>query len=376
MGQLRTFFIAAIVLILFALQAGASEGDNDNGLLSGLQGIKIEGLHYLSYQSGESDGNNYSEFFIHRAYLTAKKSILPNLSSRITFDTNQDGEGDGEGDMEVRLKYAYAYFHWDETGFVTKPSIEFGMVHGVWLDFEEHVNYYRMREQMFVERTGIVNSADFGVTLSGLFGPEMNNEYKRTVNSKYAGRYGSFAVGFYNGGGYHAAERNNNKVIAGRLTLRPLPSRIPGLQISWYYSYGEGNQSGITSSTPDWWLYLSMFSYESRYLTLCGQYIVGEGNQSGNWAFEDDPSRAVKYLGVSGFAEIKAGDHWRGIGGFDFFMNDNDESDYFEEYARYYVGIGYDFGNRNILLIDYDVKEYEEDLPREHWLQVSFQVHY
>ena len=90
-------------------------------------------------------------------------NILPNLSGRITMDAHQDGEED----MEVRLKYAYGKYSLGDVGGITGLGLEGGIVHMVWLDFEEHINLYRMRDKMFVERSGMFNSADFGVTLTG-----------------------------------------------------------------------------------------------------------------------------------------------------------------------------------------------------------------
>jgi len=74
----------------------------------------------------------------------------------------------------------------------------------------------------------------------------------------YPGRYGSFSLGIYNGGGYHAKEKNQNKVLEGRLTLRPLPAALPGLQLSYFGLVGKGNQA----AEPHWNAHLGMVSYE------------------------------------------------------------------------------------------------------------------
>ncbi len=363
-----------VITLLIVFMAGsliAGETDETNLLPKGLQGIKINGLYYLSYKAGEMNESEFSEFFVNRAYLTVKKKITPFLSSRITLDTSQDEEGDGLGDMEVRIKYVYAHFHLNDIAFVTKPNIEFGIVHGPWLDFEEHINYYRMREKMFIERSGVLNSADFGITFAGLLGGELDKNYQKKVNKKYPGRYGSFAFGIYNGGGYHSTETNTNKVVEGRLTLRPLPEIIPGLQLSGFTVYGEGNKL-YEDESPDWNLILGMLSYEHQYMTLIAQYVDGSGNQKGKWI--DADSAAVDYQGMSLFGELKLGKHWRPIGGFDSFDPDVDTDD--DEYIRYYVGLGYDFGHKNILLFDYDVKDYAGEKENDHWYQLTMQIHF
>ena len=107
--------------------------------------------------------------------------------------------------MKVRLKYAYAKFHLPDWGVLTRPEVEVGMAHMPWLDFEEHINLYRMQDTMFMERNGLFNSADLGVTFLALLGGTLPDEYQKKVSKHYPGRWGSVSFGVYNGGGYHAA---------------------------------------------------------------------------------------------------------------------------------------------------------------------------
>ncbi len=84
---------------------------------------------------------------------------------------------------------------------------------------------------MFLDINKVVSSADFGLVFISYFGGEMSDSYKKKVNKSYAGRYGSMALGIFNGGGYHALEKNMNKSIEGRVTIRPLPDLIPGCRL-------------------------------------------------------------------------------------------------------------------------------------------------
>lgn len=59
----------------------------------------------------------------------------------------------------------------------------------------------------------------------------------------FCSKYGTFSIGIYNGGGYHAMEENTNKTVESRLTFRPFPQTIPGLQFSYNMIYGKGNTS-------------------------------------------------------------------------------------------------------------------------------------
>jgi hypothetical protein len=205
--------------------------------------VKVGGTWYLSYQDGEAGNAEFSRFVIKRGYIIVDAKIAPWMSARITPDTTVDSSGD----IKVRLKYAYAKFAAPDFGFVTKPEMEAGVAHTPWLDFEEHINNYRMQDTMFMERNGLFNSADAGVTVMGLLGGTVSESYQKSVSKEYPGRWGSFALGVYNGGGYHASEANTNKVLEGRLTIRPLPDVAPGLQLSYFGVNGKGN----TAQEPD-----------------------------------------------------------------------------------------------------------------------------
>ena len=353
MNRLVLFTLALALLAGAALASDASSSSPEDP-----RGLKFEGVYYLSYQTGSTAGVDYSSFDMRRAYLTVKKNLTPILSSRLTLDVTRDQDGDGRGDVEVRVKYAYADFKLPDLAFLTKPNIEFGVVHTPWLDFEEHIDYYRLREKMFAERSGVFNSADFGATFGALLGGTMPEDYQKTVSGKYPGRYGSVALGLYNGGGYHALEENQNKVFQGRLTIRPVPDALPGLQVSALTILGEGNQPGDPDQTPDWTALLAMASYETAWFVATADLINGAGNQKGSWTKVGDATEARPYSGWSLFGEGKLGTAWRVIGGFDSFDPDSDADD--DEYIGYYVGAGYDFGHHTMLLLDYSVKDYAQ----------------
>ena len=207
----------------------------------------FEGLFYLTYQMGEAGGKDFSQFAVTRSYFTTKVKILPMLSARVTMDGHQDSTGD----MKVRLKYAYGKFEFGDWGGLKKVGLEAGIVHMVWLDFEEHIDMYRMRDKMFMERSDLFNSADFGLTLAGGFGEDLSEDYQDEVSHYYPSKYGSWAVGVYNGGGYHGTEKNEDKSVQGGVTVRPLPDALPGFQLSGLAIVGEGNQDGEPEETPD-----------------------------------------------------------------------------------------------------------------------------
>jgi hypothetical protein len=339
--------------------------------------ISFEGLFYLGYEHAEKAGVDSAAFVIDRAYFTTKVQVLPRLSSRLTLDTSQDREGDGRGDMEVRIKYAYAKYDLGHLKYLRNLALEGGIVHMVWLDFEEHINLYRMRDPMFLERSGIFNSADFGMTFTGSLGRDLPERYQEEVSSAYPGRWGSFALGLYNGGGYHGDERNTNKVLQGRLTLRPFPDHLPGLQLSGLGIYGKGNRSEDLESIPDWRTFDLFLSYQHARATFTAQAVWGEGNQKGTWT-EPVPSfvdmgAATEYSGYALFGEGRLGEGWRLVGGYDRFERTPGASD--AGFRRYHVGVGYDLGRRNVILLDWDRRDWDaEARPTDSRLQAVLQV--
>ena len=360
---------AAVVFLASAGRALPVEGETD--LPSGIRDLEIGALWYISYQNGESESNEYNLFRVKRGYINVKKKMTPWLEARITPDVHQDSTGD----MKVRLKYAYAKFMCPREGLIYKPWLEFGQVHMPWLDFEEHINYYRLQDTMFAERNGNFNSADFGLTFGALIGGEIGREYQETVNEKYPGLYGSFAVGVYNGGGYHAAEENENKALEGRLTVRPAPERLPGLQISYFGIYGEGNvEPTDLLDPPDWRFNLGQVSYEHEYVTLTGTYARATGNQKGS--FTDDEGRPLDHGGYSFFGELKIPEKSSSIIARWDHYDPNEDLDS-DENDRLIVGYAYHMPMHSMFLVDFERTSFEADDRDDDWrLQTTVQIHY
>jgi len=339
----------------------STEEKKDLGKIAkALKGFKINGLYYLSYQNGETgdldNGKGFSNFGIKRGYFRVTKEVLPWLDAHMTLDvtTVNDAEDAGDpansldGSIAVRIKYAYGKIKLPDFAIFTKPFVEIGVVHMPWLDFEEHINMYRCQDTMFMERNGLFNSADIGATFVSLLGGEMPKEYQEKVSSYYPGRYGSMSFGIYNGSGYHASEKNQNKVLEGRLTVRPLPDILPGLQFSYFGLTGKGNKD----TRPDWTVNNGFVSFEHEYVALTGQYYAGTGKQSGSDETDKD--------GYSLYAELKPHKKFSIIGRYDQFDPNTDKSD--DDNTRYIVGVAYhiDKQHKNMVLLDYDTVDYEQ----------------
>lgn len=267
---MKTLMIYVVLLIAMTF------GITVSGVAQGLKDVSFSGKWFLAYDISDK-GEPDHEFLLKRGYFTAQKKLNTNFSFRFTQDVTIDQEGDGEGSIEIRLKYGYLKYSSDDIPGLTNFYAELGVVHRPWIDFEQKINSYRVQGTMFLERNRVLRSADYGVLVGGLFGGLVDSTYQKRVNKNSPGRYGSFAVGIFNGGGYEALEQNNNKYLEGRLTLRPLPDKLTGLQLSLIGGYGKGN----TSASPDFSFSSVFLSYETATTVLTGNYYNGVGNLTG-----------------------------------------------------------------------------------------------
>jgi hypothetical protein len=324
-------------------------------------------LWYLHYTGGRGEAKaRVNRVSISRGYVTLKFKPVQWFHPRVTLDTHQNEEGD----WMVRLKYLYGNFRVPvETEVLTEPHLEVGLVHIPWLDFEEHVNNYRAQGTMLIERNSILNSADLGVTAGGLLGRKLPGEYRNQVSHKYPGTWGSFALGMYNGGGYHAAEENRNKVFMGRLTVRPLGPVLPNLQLSYFNVTGQGN----TADSPDWLLNQGLASFEHQYFVLTAQIAAGEGNQKGDKI--DAVGESLDLFGWSVFAELKL--PWilsSLIGRYDWFDWDTSGGD--PGKSRVIAGYAFHFLPHNFLLASLDWVGYDDSArPAETLWMLTLQIH-
>ncbi len=330
--------------------------------------LSISGEWFLSYQVGKKTSQEFNNFNLKRGYITIKKTLSRHIIGRITPDISVDREGDGEGDIELRLKYCYINFLWPTIGIFNSPQLEFGLVHRPWLDFEEHINRYRVQGTMFLERNGVFDSGDYGVTFMTLFGENLNEEYQTQVNKSYPGKFGSLAIGIYNGGGYHSIEKNQNKTLEWRVTIRPIPGFIPGFQMSYLGAYGKGNQA----FAPDWVLHDGFFSFESASLVITTQYFKGTGNSKGT--FLNSSQNSIEHQGYSCFGELKFY-KWNLIGRYDFYKTLISPETLRQN--RYISGIAYNLAGGTKILMDYEiVKSQNATKSSDTVLELALEVRY
>jgi hypothetical protein len=327
---------------------------------------------FLSYLNGKNAGEAFNEFALKRGYVNIKKKINETFSGRITTDITVDKDGDGEGDVEIRLKYLYLKYQLPSYGLLHKPYFEFGLVHRPWIDFEQYINLYRVQGTMFLERNRVISSGDYGIVFFSLFGDEMEEHYRKTVNSNFAGTYGSIAVGIFNGGGYHALEKNKSKSLESRLTIRPFHKIIPGLQFTHHGAIGKGN----IPESPDWNYHSAFVSYEAARMIVTAEYYTGKGNFEGSVIQDTVSFEAVPQQGYSFFGEWKMFNSRISLfGRYDRFTQEFHEGDFTTR--RTIAGMAVHFFGGSKLIMDYDVIDYLDATNKDaHLFEVALELKY
>ncbi len=352
----RAIFSCVLISVFLVTSSRASEPADSADIFQNKisKAIKnhFEGHWFLSYHYKKEESETINQFAVKRSYLTLKHQFNENFKVRFTQDVTIDEEGEDKGNVEMRLKYCYANLNLQNFAFFYQPDIEFGLVHRPWNDFEESVNNYRVQGPMFLNRSGLFSSADFGVTFNSLIGGEVNETYQKVVNESYPGKYGSFSVGVYNGGGYHHFEQNHNKTIETRLTLRPFYQIIPGLQFTYFNVYGKGN----IQSTPDFTLHNFFISYEHRNFVVTGQLYGGKGNSFGTFVSPRD--RALASNGYSVFGEYKFPDYrWSFFFRYDDFKVERSD---IHDRECFIWGFGYELFAKSKMI--FDMEYYDQSL--------------
>ena len=325
--------------------------------------IELGGLFYLSYQDGNDGGNDYSRWRIKRGHIDLRADLLPALRARFTTDVKHDATGE----ISSRVKFAYAEFYRELVGLLRQVWLELGQVRLPWIYFEESVYRYRLQDGTFMDRLGLASSADRGLTFGGLIGPELPLRYQERVSPRLPGRWGSFALGVYEGGGFTVSEENTNKVAQARLSVRPLPAVAPGLQFSTLAVHGRGN----TEDAPIWRLGAFMVSLEAPRVVVTAQATTHRGNPAGDYI--DDEGEPLEGEGWSFFSELKLAETWSVIARQDAY--DPDRSRGRDSWHRTILGLARHLGRSNMILLDWEQRTSSATAgPDDERLQLTLQL--
>jgi hypothetical protein len=344
---MKKWVFLAILLPAFSISVFSQTDVNKPVQTEGTKPVGISGQWFLANQT-KYEGNQLTDnlFTLKRGYVTFKKDFNSTFSVRYTQDITLDKEGSDAGNVEMRLKYLYLKINMQDLSIFQNSYVEIGMIHRPWLDFEQHVNDYRVQGKMFLERSNLLNSADFGLNFVTLLGGKIDESYRTNVSSSYPGKYGSFSLAVLNGGGYHAIELSNNKNIEARLSLRPFPSVVPGFQFSLHGIYGKGN----SQFNPDFALKHLCVSYESERAIIIAQAFQAVGNSYGS--FLDINNESYETTGASLFGELYlVKKKFSILGSYNSYklLENQDEYD-----KRIIGGVCYHFLNKQKLLFDVD----------------------
>ncbi|MEA3450702.1 MAG: hypothetical protein U9Q83_02220 [Bacteroidota bacterium] len=330
-----------ISLLLINTPFFVLNAQNDtNNIEKFIKQTSVSGKWFLAYNYNLSENTN--QFQIKRGYLTVKSQLSNNISVRYTQDITTDEEGSDAGNIEIRMKYLYMKFAIPDFTIFKNMHIETGLVHTPWLSFEGNINNYRVLGKMFADRSKLLISADFGITLGGNIGEELSVNIKNKVGKYNAGKYGSFSIGIFNGGGYHDIEYNNNKTFEGRLSIRPFPNYFPSLQLSYATSIGKSN---IEINQSNYNINLFALSIHNKKFTLATQYTTGNGNFQGNYF--NTANQALYNSGISIIGDIKIPK--TNITLFSRYDNFQIKRNTVDLKEFYIVGIKYNFLQNNIL---------------------------
>ena len=212
--------------------------------------VTVGGVVYAQFgaQLDSAPPGTNSNFDITRAYLNVLGRFSGGIFTRVTGDIYQNADGS----HTYRLKYAFV--NWTPNG--SPLTYRLGLITTPWVDWEEALWDYRMQGPVAVDRNHYLSSADFGAGIDGNIDSELVD----------------FQVSVFNGENYSGAPGDQNKDIAGRLSVRVLGSddgsRVGGLRISGYGQYGRPTGGGQR------YRYIGMASDRSKLVTLAGEYVA------------------------------------------------------------------------------------------------------
>ena len=273
--------------------------------------IRVGVLSYLQYDAELKNRDGYNAFDLTRGYLNITGDLTDKISYRITPDVRRITDGSLAGSLVFRLKYGFVQLKGPTSG----SWVRFGDHQTPWIDFEEHIQRYRVQGLMFSEREGVIpGSGDFGV---GYFTPLPSN-------------YGELQVGIYNGEGFSKSEATKHKSFQGRLSVRPFPmgGLAQGLRVNGFYDLGwydrnQPRRHGIV-----------MGSYERPRIVATAQWLTA--TERPLVTMTQDAERR----GYSTFLEVRQGvTGWAGLARLERFDPDTAKPD--DQHRRVIAGMAY-----------------------------------
>jgi hypothetical protein len=350
-------------------KAAAAKGEF---LPPALKGFKFGTTIYAEWNNKTTDNApSTNQFNLNRAYITLTKDINDWLGMNITTDLfNPVDPNDSRDGLQLRLKYAFAnislYGTTTQIGMIPTPSDIYDST--IWP--------YRVQGQNLWDGQGIQSPSDLGISIQGPIGGYMDADYLKYAAKPFAGKWGGYYVGVYNGPGYTNTEINQNKVVTGLFYVRPAPTVpiLKGLQLAYVGSYGQSNTTfapgaGVVTDYPDFQANIAQASLQHEYFTVMGQYYWGKGTTTA--AEENDRKGYV----AEGFLRIPTVEKLRAFGRYIYYDPNTDRS---LSYKTYVAGLSYDVTTEFMPFAAFERRTYETAPAGSDYdkYQIGFQFKY
>jgi hypothetical protein len=333
------------------MKAAAGKGEF---LPPALRGFKFGTTIYSEWNNRTTDNvGSTNQFNVNRAYITLTKDVNDWLGMNITTDLFSSVDpADIRDGFQVRLKYAYAnislFGTTTQVGMIPTPSDAYDSA--IWP--------YRVQGNNFWDGQGIEPTSDLGVSVQGPIGGYMDADYLKYAAKPFAGKWGGYYVGLYNGGGFNNTEANGNKVVSGLVYVRPLPMMpiLKGLQFAYAGAYGKSNSTfapgaGVVTDNPDFQANIVQASLQHEYFTIMGQYYWGKAT-----AVSTEENDRKGYL-VDAFVRIPTMEKLRVFGKYYYYDPNRDRSNL--GYKTYVAGLSYDVAPEFMPFVAFERRNYE-----------------
>jgi len=218
--------------------------------------VEVGGMIFAHYGVNLTDGaENFNEFAIDRAYLTAKAKITPHLGARLTLDADrmkpvETDTGAFTYDTKYRIFLKHAYLEWKD--FAPGMKVRAGMTDTPYQPLADQFWDHRYVEKGLADEQGLVSTSDLGISIGG-------THAKGLVD---------WTAGVYNGEGYSKIEVDSGKSIEARLTIDPLARGEKfQLPLTGFVDY-HMNQDADPTIT-----YVGAAGFKMPYVWVWGEYL-------------------------------------------------------------------------------------------------------
>ena len=234
---------------------------------------------------------------------------------------------------------------------------------------------YRAQGSNLWDGLGIQSTSDLGISNQGAIGGYMDESYLKFAVKPFAGKWGGYFVGIYNGPGFNNTEANGNKVVSGLVYVRPLPTApvLRGLQLAYVGTYGKSNATfapgaGVATDYPDFQANIVQASLQQEYFTIMGQYYWGQAT-----AISNEQNDRKGYL-AEAFMRVPNMEKLRIFGKYYYYDPNRDRSDL--GYKTYVAGLSYDVTSEFMPFVALERRNYESTLAGSDYdkYQIGFQL--